>query len=155
MNCISLLLYVLFVYVICINNKYFLVYKIGDKFVFFYYIVWCIMCMVVMCIFFYGGYMFIFYVGYVYIFYLIFLIELFMKIFLWGFVLFIILFYMLSYYIFIRNNIIYVNICSVEVLFGLISCVFCDGEFVFFLECLNCIWSDVISFRFEFMIKIW
>lgn len=42
----------------------------------------------------------------------------------------------------------------VEDFFGLICYDFCDGEFVFFLECLNCIWSEVISFRFEFMIKI-
>lgn len=67
MNCTSLSLYASSVHVICINNKHLSVYKTGDKFVFPHYIVWCITCMVVTCIFPHGGHMFIPHAGHVYI----------------------------------------------------------------------------------------
>lgn len=154
MNCTSLSLYASSVHVICINNKHLSVYKTGDKFVFPHYIVWCITCMVVTCIFPHGGHMFIPHAGHVYIPHLISPIESSTKTPLWGFVLFIILLYTLSYYIFIRNNTIHANICSAEVLLGSTSRASCDGESAFFPECLNRTWSEAISFRFESMIKI-
>lgn len=91
MNCTSLSLYASSVHVICINNKHLSVYKTGDKFVFPHYIVWCITCMVVTCIFPHGGHMFIPHAGHVYIPHLISPIESSTKTPLWGFVLFIIL----------------------------------------------------------------